>query len=159
MNYNIFLLLGTNLGDRSQNLKLAREKVGAFGKIVKTSSIYTTEAWGKTDQPSFYNQVLQIESELNPQNLLASLLETEKEIGRVRLEKWGPRIIDIDLLFYGNHIISGDDLIVPHPGIPHRRFTLLPLYEIAPELMHPSLKKNISTLLNECTDTLPVEKI
>jgi 2-amino-4-hydroxy-6-hydroxymethyldihydropteridine diphosphokinase len=159
MNHNIFLLLGTNLGDRLQNLALAQQKIGSFCNIINMSSIYVTEAWGKTDQPAFYNQVLEVVSDLDPHKLLALLLEIEKEIGRVRLEKWGPRVIDIDLLFYNNQVINEDDLIVPHPGIPNRRFTLLPLHEIAPDMIHPLLKKNISTLLNECTDTLRVEKI
>jgi 2-amino-4-hydroxy-6-hydroxymethyldihydropteridine diphosphokinase len=159
MNRNIYLLLGTNLGDRALNLDLARKEITVFSQIMATSSIFKTEAWGKTDQPAFYNQVLEIATDLSPQDLLKKILATESAIGRIRDEKWGPRLIDIDILFYQNEVIEQVDLIIPHVGIPYRRFTLLPLQEIAPLLVHPVIKKNISTLLEECTDTLAVEKI
>jgi 2-amino-4-hydroxy-6-hydroxymethyldihydropteridine diphosphokinase len=159
MNSDIFLLLGTNLGNRMLNLDLAKQRISAIGDILASSSVFRSEAWGKTDQPAFYNQVIKIRSFFEPEVLLQKILSIEIEMGRVREEKWGPRIIDIDILFYQDSIINTPTLTVPHPGIPTRRFTLLPLYEIAPLLEHPVLNKNISTLLQECTDILVVEKL
>lgn len=157
METGIFLLLGTNQGDRDQHLLMARQLIiENIGKIIHFSSCYKTAAWGNTDQPEFYNQVIEVETNFSAQNLLAGILRIEELMGRKRLEKWGPRIIDIDLLFFKNHIINDSTLNLPHPGIPHRRFTLVPLAEIAPEFEHPVLHKNIRTLLTECTDTLPV---
>jgi 2-amino-4-hydroxy-6-hydroxymethyldihydropteridine diphosphokinase len=159
MNSNIFLLLGTNLGDRTSNLDRARQEISAIGDIKATSSIFKTAAWGKTDQPAFYNQVIKISTFLAPVILLEKILSIEAVMGRVRDEKWGPRIIDIDILFFDDKIINTSALTVPHPGIPDRMFTLLPLHELAPLLVHPVLKKNISTLLKESTDTLEVERL
>jgi 2-amino-4-hydroxy-6-hydroxymethyldihydropteridine diphosphokinase len=159
MDRNIYLLLGTNLGDRALNLTRTRQQIATFSEILAASSIFRTEAWGKMDQPAFYNQVLEITTLLGPEALLQKVLSIEAAIGRIREEKWGPRIIDIDILFYQHKVIQTPDLTIPHAGIPNRRFTLLPLHEIAPSFQHPVLKKNISTLLQECTDTLTVEKI
>jgi len=160
MTSNIFLLLGSNLGDRLNNLTTARllieEKVG---KIIHQSSVYRTEAWGKTDQPDFYNQVIQLQSVLLPEDLLASVLTIEKEMGRVRIEKWGTRVIDIDILFYNNSQISTYSLQVPHPEIQNRKFTLLPLDEIASDFIHPAFQKSIHQLLIECPDQLPVVRM
>jgi 2-amino-4-hydroxy-6-hydroxymethyldihydropteridine diphosphokinase len=159
MNSDIFLLLGTNLGNRMLNLDLAKQRISAIGDILAASSVFRTEAWGKTDQPAFYNQVIKISSFFNPDVLLQKILMIEIEMGRIREEKWGPRVIDIDILFYGDSIVNTTALTLPHPGIPFRRFTLLPLSEIAPLFEHPVLNKNISTLLEECTDTLEVERL
>lgn len=155
-----FILLGTNVGNRLQNLNEACNVIGReAGKIITTSSIYKTQAWGHTEQPDFYNQVLKIETSLSPQDLLQTLLSIEKMFGRVRNEKWGPRTLDLDILFYENEVIHTTDLIIPHPGIPFRRFTLIPLEEIAPDLMHPVFQKSITHLLQECPDSLTVNKI
>jgi 2-amino-4-hydroxy-6-hydroxymethyldihydropteridine diphosphokinase len=159
MNSDIFLLLGTNLGNRMANLELAKQRISAIGEILEASSVFRTEAWGKTDQPSFYNQVIKISTFFAPEILLEKILSIEVEMGRIREIKWGPRVIDIDILFYQDSVINTPALTVPHPGIPVRKFTLLPLNEIAPFLEHPTLNKNISTLLQECTDTLMVEKL
>lgn len=155
----IYLLLGSNENDRSHNLSRARlAVVNRIGSIVRLSSIYQTKAWGKTDQPDFYNQVIEIATSLSARECLVEILNIENILGRVRTEKWGPRTIDIDILFYHNLCVEETDLIIPHPGIPERRFTLVPLSEIAGEMIHPLIGKSIRTLLNECKDMLAVHK-
>lgn len=155
----IYLLLGTNLGDRKENLEKACQLISQqIGSIRIASSLYETEAWGETDQPLFLNQVIQVNTELSPDELLRHTQAIEQQMGRVRLRKWGERIIDIDILYYHNQIIHTKDLKVPHPGIPDRRFTLAPLSEIAAEAIHPILRKTQEELLNSCTDTLKVWK-
>lgn len=153
----IFLLLGSNEGDRAKHLEQACSAIlDRVGSIVSSSKIYRTAAWGKTDQNDFFNQVVEINTVLLPQELLEQVLLIEKLHGRVRGEKWGARIIDIDILLYHDLIIDDENLTVPHPGIAERKFTLVPLNEIAPNLPHPRLRKNISQLLLECSDPLPV---
>ena len=160
MNDLIFILLGSNLGDRHSNLNYARLEIGRLiGKIITTSSIYKTAAWGQMEQPDFYNQVIEIRSALSPEKMLSIVKNIEKKAGRVREEKWGPRIIDIDILFYGDYIIASDTLVIPHPHIPDRRFTLLPLAEIAYDFIHPVNKKSVNQMLDACTDKLAVEKL
>jgi 2-amino-4-hydroxy-6-hydroxymethyldihydropteridine diphosphokinase len=159
MSDGIFLLLGSNLGDRAANLEAARNKTQSFASIRKLSSVYKTAPWGKPDQPDFYNQVIAIETDLSPEDLLVALLRVEKELGRNRLEKWGSRTIDIDILFYNNSSISQERLTIPHPEIANRRFALIPLQEIAPDFVHPVLQKSITRLLEACRDTLKVERV
>jgi len=160
MKSGIYLLLGSNQGNRRENLAIAQRAIGnTIGDIKKKSHIYKTAAWGKTDQPEFFNQVIEIETHLVPIDLLNQILQIENSMGRIRNEKWGPRIIDIDILFYNNDHVNMAELKVPHPGISQRKFTLVPLNEIATDLLHPVLKKNIATLLLECTDTSDVEPI
>ena len=160
MNKSIFILLGSNLGDRDSNLRYARQEISrSIGEIVTVSSIYKTAAWGKTDQPDYYNQVIEIRSILDPEKMLSGLLEIEKKAGRVRDVKWGPRIIDIDILFYENTVISTDTLIIPHARIPDRKFTLLPLAEIAGDFKHPISSKTVNEMLALCSDDLRVEKL
>jgi 2-amino-4-hydroxy-6-hydroxymethyldihydropteridine diphosphokinase len=157
---HIYLLLGTNLGDRLQNLLVARNLIEiTAGKIITESSIYETAAWGETDQPKFLNQVVEIDSDLHPHELLQELMNIESAMGRIRERKWGPRLIDIDILLYGEMIIQSETLTIPHPAMHQRRFTLLPLAEIAKDLVHPLLQKSIEDLLELCSDNLPVEKI
>lgn len=154
-----YLLTGGNLGNRKQNLGQAARLINiACGKIVALSSIYETAAWGKTEQPSFLNQALKIETVLSARQLLRKILSTEKQMGRVRKEKYGPRIIDIDILLYNDEVHQYPLLQLPHPEMQNRRFALLPLSEIAGTVVHPVLHKTISTLLNECTDPLEVKK-
>ena len=159
MNNGIFLLLGTNVGNRASNLDKAKQAINRFGKIISMSAVYQTEPWGKADQAPFYNQVVEISTVLDPIDLLDSILAIETELGRVREEKWGPRLIDIDILFYGDFVLESKDLVIPHPGTPVRRFVLLPLCEIAPRFIHPLFSKDILTLLKECNDPLNVEKL
>ncbi|ELR68100.1 2-amino-4-hydroxy-6-hydroxymethyldihydropteridine pyrophosphokinase [Fulvivirga imtechensis AK7] len=141
-------------------LEKARAKIShRLGIIIKKSALYETAAWGKTDQPSFYNQVIEVKSAITPVDMLAAINIIEEELGRVRREKWGERVIDIDILYYSNRVISLEKLNIPHPGIQDRRFTLVPLVEIAPDFLHPFLKKTNQQLLNECTDPLEVERM
>jgi 2-amino-4-hydroxy-6-hydroxymethyldihydropteridine diphosphokinase len=156
----VFLLLGSNEGDKNDFLRKAKERITAeLGAIISSSSIYATAAWGKTDQSDFLNQVVEIQTSIEPQLLLEKILLIEKEIGRIRKEKWGPRPIDIDILFYSDRILATPALTIPHAGIPHRRFVLVPLLEIAPTLTHPVLNKSIEKLLKECDDILLVTKV
>lgn len=160
MNDGIFLLLGSNEGRSLENLRVAREKIEAqAGVITKQSSLYRSAAWGIEQQPDFINQVLEITTALSPETLLEKILGIELEMGRVRVMKWGPRLIDIDLLFYGTEMRDTPSLTLPHPGIPERRFTLLPLFEIAPEFIHPLLNKTVAQLLRECKDPLEVRLV
>lgn len=153
----LYLLLGGNLGNRTAYLQQARESIAAqVGGIQQSSKIYETAAWGKTDQPNFLNQVLEVKTGLAPEQVLQQINSIEHELGRVRLEHWGSRVIDIDILFYNALVLQTQRLTIPHPQLHARRFTLLPLAEIAPELVHPVLEKSISQLLEECTDVLEV---
>lgn len=158
--FSTYILLGSNLGDSKKYISNAIVAIAKkIGLVQAKSALYQTAAWGKLDQPEFINQVIEVKTKLSPQLLLKYILEIEKMLGRERLEKWGARTIDIDILFYDDQIIKELDLIIPHPFLQVRRFTLMPLSEIAPELIHPILLKNISQLLNELDDDLSVKKI
>ncbi|MEM9857543.1 MAG: 2-amino-4-hydroxy-6-hydroxymethyldihydropteridine diphosphokinase [Bacteroidota bacterium] len=157
MTSGIFILLGSNLGDKSQNLNSAKKKIEIqIGQILKESSVYETAAWGKQNQPAFLNQVVQLKTLLAPHKLLDELLSIEDAMGRKRIEKWGERLIDLDILYYNDQVIEDENLKIPHPGIPVRRFTLTPLVEIAPDFQHPLSKKTNQQLLEVCTDDLNV---
>ena len=156
----VFLLLGGNLGDRFSYLKQAITLIDSqIGPVIRQSAVYETASWGNEQQPDYLNQVLEVDTKLSPEELLVQLLETEKVMGRIRHEKWGARIIDIDILFYNNQIIDGSNLIIPHPYLHQRRFTLVPLVELAPEFVHPVLKQSLKELLNVLTDNLEVRKV
>jgi len=154
-----YLLMGGNLGNRSAYLQQAIELIReSCGNIVLSSAIYETAAWGVTDQPSFYNQAIAVETALSPEELMLELLRIEETMGRKRMIKMGPRIIDLDILLVDGLIISSSLLTLPHPALPFRRFALLPLCEIAPSVIHPVLHKTILQLLADCTDELDVQK-
>ena len=156
----IYLLLGSNIGDRKSSLINAVDAIRKqIGPIIQASSIHVSSAWGLEDQPDFLNQVVRVHTNIDPFQLLKTIQKIEIELGRVRYEKWGPRIIDIDILYYNDQIIQSAELTVPHPAIPARRFTLEPLVELAPEFVHPVLQKSNTDLLSMSTDTLEVQTI
>jgi 2-amino-4-hydroxy-6-hydroxymethyldihydropteridine diphosphokinase len=152
-NQDVFLLLGSNLGDRLQILKSAEILVEErIGKIRSASSVYETAPWGVLDQPAFLNQILIVTTGLMPEKVLRIVLEIEHELGRIRYERWGARVIDIDMLYYQDIVMDTARLTLPHPRLQERRFTLVPLNEIAPDFIHPLLLKTTSQLLAECSD-------
>jgi 2-amino-4-hydroxy-6-hydroxymethyldihydropteridine diphosphokinase len=154
-----YLLIGGNMGERREYLRRARVAIGEqCGKIAAVSAVYETEAWGLEDQEAFLNQALEIESPLDPLPLLWCMQGIEEALGRVRTVKYGPRLIDIDLLLYNNEVIELPELQVPHPRMQDRRFVLQCLVELAPDYRHPALGKTIRQLLEACTDPLKVER-
>ena len=145
--HTAYIALGSNLGDKEENLRRALELLEEHGvEVVKVSSFICTEPYGVTDQPQFLNAVCQVRTSLEPLALLHTLLGIEQEMGRVRLRHWGERNIDLDLLLYEDVIMDTPELKLPHPDMQNRDFVLLPLFEIAPELIHPVLRKNIREL-------------
>lgn len=157
--HNVFILLGSNQGQRKQFLQKAIQQIQLqCGSITKESSIYETAAWGNTKQASFLNKIISIRTKLSPDALMKKLLEIEEELGRVRTEKYGPRTIDLDILFYDTLIFHSAIVTLPHPAIQDRKFVLIPMAELSPGKIHPVYKKTINTLLKECTDQLAVLK-
>ncbi len=155
-----FLLLGSNLGDRRKYLADAVLEIeDRLGKLQQKSSLYQTASWGRHDQPDFINQVIELKTDLNPGMLLRGILKIEQDLGRQRSQKWGSRTIDIDILLYEDQVINETDLVIPHPYLPFRRFCLMPLSEIASDLIHPLSGKTIRELLNELSDDLYVKKL
>ena len=156
----IYLLIGGNLGDRHGLLKKAKKKIAEkIGEIVKESSIYETAPWGFKSEQNFLNQVLLVSTTLTPFMVLEKCQIIENELGRKRLlEQYSSRIMDVDILFYNDEIIHEQELIIPHERLHQRRFTLEPLVEIAPDLIHPIIKKSISDILKECNDNSEVRK-
>ena len=153
----LFLLLGANLGNPITQLAKAIEQIESkVGKIEAISSLYESEAWGVTHQPTFLNQAVRVSTHLSALDVLDCVQAIENNLGRVRLTKWGARVIDIDILYFNDECIQHDRLIVPHPYLPDRRFALLPLLEIAPLQKHPKLGLTTETLLTQCQDNLSV---
>ena len=142
-----YLGLGTNLGDRQKNLSRAIEAIAAKMCVCGRYSVYETEAWGYKDQPDFLNQVIKVETDLTPLRLLDFVKKTEVELGRVENFRYGPRLIDIDILFYDDLIENSSRLQIPHPRITTRAFVLVPLNEIAPDLVYPGTGKTVADLL------------
>jgi deoxyguanosine kinase len=156
----VFLGIGTNLGDRQANLKKAIENIReSIGPVIHASSVYETEPWGFRSENQFLNIVVEVETDLKPSGLLGRMLMIEANMGRLRGGKeYISRLIDLDIILYGNEILETKSLIVPHPKMQERRFVLIPLNEIAPDLVHPVLGIDIRTLLKECKDKSKVVK-
>lgn len=157
----LYLLLGGNLGNKQQVFANAQTRLEKqVGIISARSAIYETEPWGFESEDLFWNQVLELKTDLSPEDVLAQTQLIEKELGRIQKEKqYDSRVIDIDILFFDDHIIKTGNLTVPHPRIQERKFALVPLCEIAGDFIHPVFQKSILELLNECTDQLKVSRV
>ena len=142
----VYLGLGSNLGDRRANLKAAATGLPPAAAIIRASGVYETEPWGYLDQPAFLNQVLETETSLSPLDLLAALKRLEASLGRQATFRYGPRLIDLDILLYDQLVLNQPDLIIPHPQLAQRAFTLVPLAELAPDLIHPLLGASMAKL-------------
>ncbi|MBE9602743.1 2-amino-4-hydroxy-6-hydroxymethyldihydropteridine diphosphokinase [Pedobacter sp. MC2016-24] len=160
-NKKVYLLLGSNLGDRRKLIDEAILEIGAqVGAVFQQSSFYETAAWGREDQPGFLNVAIGVVTAFNPMEVLEKVLRIEQDLGRVRLEKWGSRLIDIDLILFDDLIVDeGPVLQIPHPQMQHRKFVLEPLAELIPHYKHPLLQQTIQELLESLDDNLAVSKI
>ena len=149
----VYLQLGSNIGDRLDNLdqsiKIITERIG---NVLENSNVYESTPWGVENQRNFLNQVIFVKSNFDPYTILDLVLQIEKDMGRIRIEKWGERIIDIDILFIDDLIIESENLCIPHEFIAKRKFVLQPMCEIASGFIHPKLNKTISQILEECID-------
>jgi len=156
----VFLSLGSNLGDRFFNLENALDQIQEVaGEIVRRSSVYETEPWGEYEQPDFLNMAVVIDTRLDPYELLGKLKRIEKKLLRMDTKRWRERLIDIDILFYESKIILTDELVVPHPCLQDRMFVLKPLMELNADFVHPVFGKTISELVKKCMDPLKVEPV
>jgi len=155
----VFISIGSNLGDKEAYCRKAAEEMASFSDIVKLSSLYETEPVENQDQPNFINAAIQISTELSPHELLKVLNGIENKLGRVRQEKRGPRTMDLDIIFYGNLIVEDDDLIIPHPRAHIRKFVLVPVCEIDPELIYPGLGVTLIEVLQQIADSEKVVKL
>ena len=149
---DVFLGIGSNLGDREENLAQARDSIEAFVRIEAVSPVYETNAWGFEDQPAFLNQVIHIKTSLSPQALLNRIKRIEKDLGRKKSFRWGPRLIDIDILFFADYIIESASLTIPHKELHKRAFVLVPLADIAPDFVHPVFNQTVSALRDTLAD-------
>jgi 2-amino-4-hydroxy-6-hydroxymethyldihydropteridine diphosphokinase len=156
----VFLGIGTNLGSREDNLEQAVAQIEKYiGQVRKSSSVYETDPWGFHSDEAFLNMVIEVETELRPQELIAKVLKIESSLGRVRNEQqYSPRVIDIDILLYNNLVIDELNLKIPHPRLHERKFVLIPLCEIAPEMIQPVLGKTFGELLEICEDGSEVRR-
>ncbi|MEI6817060.1 MAG: 2-amino-4-hydroxy-6-hydroxymethyldihydropteridine diphosphokinase [Bacteroidota bacterium] len=154
----VFISLGSNLVNRLENLNQARLMIESdMGRLFRQSSIYETDAYGNEDQPKFLNQIVSVLSNEAPSVILGKLMRMEEKMGRKRSIKWEPRIIDLDILFYGSGIVKLDNLIIPHPEIEFRKFVLMPLIELIPTFIHPFVNSSLLELSNKCKDSLSVK--
>ena len=149
MNHTVYIALGTNLGDRLANLRGAIEAMPPEVRVLAESHVYETPPWGYEDQPAFLNMVLKAETSLEPETLLKYLKQIEVELGREQNFRWGPRLIDLDILFYDDLVIDSPPLVIPHPRLHERAFVLVPLADVAPDLVHPVFQRSISDFLTE----------
>ena len=155
----IYLLLGSNMGNSTKQLAKAITHIEKqIGPVRRQSGLYVTAPWGNTNQPDFLNQVIIVETTLSAAQTMQTILNIEKIMGRIRTIKNAPRVIDIDILFFNKEIIDQEHLCIPHPQIQNRRFVLVPLNQLSPNLKHPVLNKTVHQLLINCTDTLNVKK-
>ncbi len=143
----VYLALGSNLGDRAANLEAARNALAPQVALAAASGIYETDPWGYADQPAFLNQVVQAETQLDPLGLLDHLKNIEQALGRRQTFRYGPRLIDLDILLYDDLVYEDARLTIPHPRLVERAFVLVPLAELAPRLIHPLLGRQVQTLL------------
>jgi 2-amino-4-hydroxy-6-hydroxymethyldihydropteridine diphosphokinase len=155
----VFIGVGSNLGDKIGNCRKALNEIAAFAEIVKISSLYETEPVGNEEQPNFINCAAEIRTDLSPHELLTRLNQAENKLGRVREEKWGPRTIDLDIIFYNDLVMRDNNLIIPHPRAHLRRFVLEPICEIAPGFIHPELGVSVIELLKKLEDNKQVIKL
>jgi 2-amino-4-hydroxy-6-hydroxymethyldihydropteridine diphosphokinase len=157
----VFIGLGSNLGDRAYYLHQALVEIANSQQIIikKYSSVYETEPVGKKEQPQFFNMVAELESTLLPQDLMQRLKEIENTLGRTHTEHWGPREIDLDILYYGGEVFNDEKLQLPHPEIVNRRFVLVPMNELAGEFLDPMQRLSMKELLRRCSDIKTVRKI
>jgi len=155
----VFLSIGTNLGNRQRNLDKAVSGIKEFiGPVIKSSSVYETEPWGFSTSHEFLNMVMKVETMLDPIVLLGVIHKIETLLGRIRNEdKYISRLIDIDILIYGNQVINEKDIKIPHPLMHERRFVLVPMCELEPDMLHPRLKMSYASLLMSCSDKCKVK--
>ncbi len=158
MRKSVYLSLGSNVGDREANLRTAIEKLGECGEVKAVSSLYETEPVEFTNQPWFLNCAVGLETEKMPRQLLKAILGIEQQMGRKRVQPKGPRLIDLDILLFGDTVMNAAELTIPHPAMHERRFVLAPLAEIAVDAQHPVLKKSVRALLDELPPGPPVVK-
>jgi 2-amino-4-hydroxy-6-hydroxymethyldihydropteridine diphosphokinase len=158
--HKAYILLGSNMGRRKGFLNKAKGFIETeAGAIIKQSSIYQTAAWGHTNQQAFLNQVIIIKTKQEPDALMQTLLKIEEKLGRIRTKKFGPRTIDLDILFYDSLVVKTKWVTIPHPAIQDRRFVLVPLAELSTRKIHPVYKQTVTSLLKNCSDNLAVKKL
>jgi 2-amino-4-hydroxy-6-hydroxymethyldihydropteridine diphosphokinase len=150
---SVYIALGTNLGDRAANLQNAIEALSPLVDVLTRSPVYQTPPWGYEDQPDFLNQVVLAQTALAPKDLLAHLKNIETTVGRTPSFRYGPRLVDLDILFYGDEVFKMEGLEIPHPRIPERAFVLVPLNDLNPDLQHPTLKVSIQEMLQQVDTT------
>ncbi len=152
----VVLILGGNLGDREELINRAVKSIAEKNPLILNSALYETQAWGDVAQGNFLNQVIQIETSLSPEKLLGQIQQIEEKLGRKRTVTWGDRTMDIDILYFGDEVIDTPELTIPHRLIQERRFVLVPLFEILPDMIHPLLYKSNRALLEDCQDSSEV---
>ena len=150
----VYLQLGSNLGERAKFISDAVKKISeSIGKVSTLSQVYESTPWRVDGQANYLNQIIEVKTIFSAQDILASILKIEKDLGRVRIEKWGERLIDIDIIFFNNDIIETAELCIPHRHMHERNFVLVPLHEIAPDFLHPKYQKTVAQLYNQSRDS------